>query len=540
MQANARVLKHYRSKLTKAITDSIKATFDQLYDEKDPASFLNNIGWMYEDIQRIERDVAPCFPADYEIYSLYVREYHKVLNGVVKNMVSSDPEASTILLLFDWLKQYKREMKKLNIPPELIEPPLLDGKEANLIEDYLQIIVKKLDEWVANLMKTEMDDFTKREEPPELDGDGMYGTQGAIILFQMVNQQIDLATESGQGSILARVVSEVVRTMRSIQDQWVKTVETEYKKQVEKPEEVAGGLVEYCMALANDQIKSADFAETLLARLEPMVSDKYRVQINEKLNEAIDGYLDVAKKCTQTLIDIIFNDLKSAIKGLFAQAWYDGSMRQITETMRDYLTDYQTYLNPTLLDILVEDLLDAFLVIYLNALANSSVKLKLPAATERIKEDIGMLYSFFSTFKASKEVEATFEVVDMTLAMLEASKDMVFLSFWSFARTYGPNIAFVEALIKNRSDLDRAAVSEVMESVKRKVKDENLGDRKCLVARSLMHFIYSALPITSRGTNNNEESCSTELCITYPSYMKGKACSQKSMHPHSIFTPSTA
>ena len=54
----------------------------------------------------------------------------------------------------------------------------------------------------------------------------------------------------------------------------------------------------------------------------------------------------------------------------------------------------------------------------------------------------------------------------------------MFLSFWEFAKKHGPNIPFVEGLMKARDDLDRAAVSEVMESVKRKVKEEGLTDRK--------------------------------------------------------------
>jgi len=233
--------------------------------------------------------------------------------------------------------------------------------------------------------------------------------------------------------------------------------------------------VEYTVALANDQIKSADFSEALLGRLEPLVSEKYSVPISERLNDAIDGYLDVAKKCTQTLIDIIFNDLKPATKQLFQTPWYDGIMRQIVETIRDYMSDYQSFLNPSLLEVLVEDLLDTFLVTYLNALANSP-KLKMPAATERIKEDVSAVFSFFSTLKAPKELEAYFEIVEMVLALLEASKDMVFLSFWALAKVHGPNIAFVEGLMKARGDFDRSAVNEVMESVKRKVKDENLTD----------------------------------------------------------------
>jgi hypothetical protein len=299
--------------------------------------------------------------------------------------------------------------------------------------------------------------------------------QGGVILFQMVNQQVDLAADSGQGAILARVVSESNRVMRSIQEQWVKTVDSEFRKQIEKPEEVAGGLVEYCIALANDQVKSADFCEALLARLEPLVSEKYRVSISERLNDAIDGYLDVAKKCMQTLIDMIFNDLKPATKNLFQPPWYDGIMRQVVETMKDYMADYQSYLNSALLELLTEDLMDAFIVTYLNALANAS-KLRMPAAVERFKEDIAEVFELFTTLTATKDVEARFEVLELVLSMLEASKDIAFLSVWNFAKAHGPNIAFVDSIMRARGDFDRSAANEVMESIKRKVKDEGLTD----------------------------------------------------------------
>ncbi|TDL23906.1 exocyst complex component Sec6 [Rickenella mellea] len=477
MQANARVIKHYRSKITKEISSSIKAAFNDAYerDENNPSAFLDHLGWMYQDIIRIESDVVPCFPPKWEIYSLYIREYHKALDATIKRLLKAEPEASVLLTLHAWLKEYKKSMRELEVPPELLEPALLDGKEQSLIEDYLQLIIRKLDEWTANLMKTETAQFTARTEPPELDADGLYGMQGAVILFQMVNQQADLATESGQGAILARVAGESARVMKGTQDQWTRLIDVEYKKQIEKPEEVAGGLVEYCIALANDQIKCADYAEALSARLEALVSDKYKSQISERINEAIDGYLDVAKKCTQTLIDIVFNDLKPATKQLFQPAWYDGIMRQIVETMRDYMTDYQSYLNASILELLVEDLLDAFLVSYLTALANAP-KLKMAQAIEQIKDDVSMAFQFFSTLKPPQELEQYFEVLEMVLALLEASKSLAFLSFWSFAKVHGPNIAFVECLMKARDDLDRSSVNEVMDSIKRKVKEEGLTD----------------------------------------------------------------
>ncbi|KAI6122305.1 exocyst complex component Sec6-domain-containing protein [Pisolithus croceorrhizus] len=445
----------YVLELARNILPLVRAELEGREDEKAIAIRLVKKAAKMDcsDLIRIESDVVPCFPPSYEIYSFYIKEYHKNLDMALK-------QASILLHLHAWLKEYKKSMKELNVPPELIEPPLLNGEEQNLIEDYLKLIVKKLDEWSANLMKTEIQEFTTRTNPPEVDSDGLYGMQGAVILFQM-----------------ARVVEEVNRVMRSIQDRWSKVVDSEFKKQVEKPEEVTGGLAEYCLALANDQVKSADNTEALLGRLEPLVSEKYRVPINDKLNDAIDGNLDVAKKCIQTFIDIIFNDVKPATKQLFQPSC--------------------RLSNPALFELLVDYLIDAFLVTYLTALGNCS-KLRMPDATERIKEDISAVFAFFGDYKPDKELEGCFEVVEMILAMLEASKSMAFLSYWAFAKVHGPCIPFVEGLMKARGDLDRSGVSEVMDSIKRKAKDEGLTDppqptimKKITVQSALSRFLRS-------------------------------------------------
>jgi exocyst complex component 3 len=319
-------------------------------------------------------------------------------------------------------------MKDLNIPDEYLQPPLLDGREQDLIEDYVKLIVKKMDEWSANLMKTEISDFTLREQPPETDADGFYGMQGAVILFQMLNQQIDLALDSNQGSILARIVEEAHRTMRHVQYQWTRLLAAEFKKQVDKPEEVPGGLVEYVMALANDQIKSADFTEALNLRLEPLVSKKYKVIIADKLNDAMDGYLDVAKKCVQVLIDVIFNDLKPATKSLLSSTWYvEDPMTQIVETFKDYMVeDYQTHLNPNLFDLLIEDIIDTFLITYLVAVRRCT-KLRIPQAVDRMRQDLDKSFTFFTMFKGQKELAEYFDVLETVLTLISSSKMMVFL-----------------------------------------------------------------------------------------------------------------
>ena len=82
---------------------------------------------------------------------------------------------------------------------------------------------------------------------------------------------------------------------------------------------------------------------------------------------------------------------------------------------------------------------------------------------------MGEAFNLFSQYKPAAEVDASFDIVDKILSMMEASQSLVFLSFWEFAKIHGPNVAFVESLMKSRGDFDRSAVSEVMDSIKRKV-----------------------------------------------------------------------
>ena len=506
MQANARVIKNYRHKLLDTITASIKEAFADHHEQHqyDMLGYIETLGWIYKDIIRIKDDVEPLFPEDYELTPYMVKAYHRTLNETLRKIVDSNPEAQVLLELHAWIKEYRVSMKELEIPSAWLQPPLLDGKSQDLIEDYVKLIVTKLDEWTVNLVRQETSKFQWRTQEPEQADDGQFGMEGVVDFFQLVNQQCDLALDSNQGAVLARVVNESAKVMRRTQQEWLRVVAEECRFQQEKkPEEVPGGLVEYVIALANDQLKCADYAEALSARLEPLVSAKYKEVISGCLNEAIDGYLDVAKQCTSSLVDFVFNDLKLATKNLITPAWYtDNLLAQIIETMRDYMSDYQAHLNPSIFDILVEDLLDSFSIAYLTALRRSASRsLRMPGAITRIQTDIAAAFDFFTTYKSPEELEKHFEVIDMIVSMLSASSQMVFMDFWTFAKIHGPQLPFVEALMKARDDLDRAVVGDIMETLRRKAREEGIEDPAeptIMVSWKAAHHLSPA-PLTPRS-----------------------------------------
>ncbi|WWC85547.1 uncharacterized protein L201_000411 [Kwoniella dendrophila CBS 6074] len=484
MQANARIIKNWRHKLLDVMNNSIKEKFNNHYldNQYDMLGFIEGLGWIYKDIIRIKDDVEPLFPEDYEITPYLVKAYHKHLDLTIRKVISSAPEAKVLLELHAWIKEYRVSMKELEIPSKWLQPPLLDGKSQDLIEDYVKLIVTKLDEWTMNLMREETSKFQWRTKEPEQSDDGQLGMEGVVDFFSLLNQQCDLALDSNQGAVLVRVVTECSKLMKRVQIQWLNIVQEESKLQLEKkPEEVPGGLVEYVIALANDQLKSADYVESLINRLEPLVSEKYKMQITNLLNDSIDGYLDVAKKCTSTLVEFVFNDLKLPIKNLITPIiWYqdEGIILQIIETMKDYMNDYQLHLNSSIFEILIEDLLDYFIISYLSAIAKAQPKsIKIPIGLEKIKKEIGLSFDFFVKFKSPKELEENnFEILKLIISLIESDSQMFFMDYWNFAKKFGPNLQFIENLLKARDDLDKIQLNDLLDMLKRKIKEENIQD----------------------------------------------------------------
>lgn len=493
IQGNPRTLKHFRSKFLQAIEEGVGEIFDNCWEslKDDVPSILENLEWIFGDLALVDAELIPRFPRKYKIFDVYARAYHEGLYRLLQKFMEADPDAQTILRLLEWVKDYYKKMKKeLQVPPELMEPKLLDGKEKELMDDYLKLIVKKMDEWMSNLMSTEAKEFIYREQPPETDNEDLFGMNGPAIMFQMINQQVDAAAATGQGAILASVVAEHKRVMNETQLTWSNLLSQELKRQIDKPDEVPGGLVEYTIAVANDQLRCADFLEQIIQRVTDMVSEKYSTGISENLNAALAGYLDTAQKGVQTLLSLIYNDLKQPFGNLFTNEWYKGSsaastiMLQIVETYRDYVSDYQATLNVYLFDLLIEDMLDEFIVKYLQSMRAKNAKFKAPDYVKRMQEDVKVAFGFFVQYKTPEEMEDKFGILEGMINFITSKKSMIYLDYYSIRKVYWDvPLQFIEDVLKNRDDLDRSSVKEAMETIKTKSADMEAGTQPTLFSR---------------------------------------------------------
>ncbi|CAB4422583.1 unnamed protein product [Rhizophagus irregularis] len=138
----------------------------------------------------------------------------------------------------------------------------------------------------------------------------------------MVRQQIDVAMKSASYKLVTDVVNECCIMMSEIQQTWINLLESELQRYLNNQEECADEIIIYIVALANDQLGYTDFIGGLLNQFTSSLPEEHIKNINNLFNNLTNGFFNVATNSINTILDIIFNDLKSPFKELHTAKWY--------------------------------------------------------------------------------------------------------------------------------------------------------------------------------------------------------------------------
>lgn len=76
------------------------------------------------------------------------------------------------------------------------------------------------------------------------------------------------------------------------------------------------------------------------------------------------------------------------------------------------MTDYAERLNPALFDVLLDDVIERFLVAYISSLRRAS-KLRMPAAADRMRDDVRDSMAMFSSWRKEEEIGEKMEILTM-------------------------------------------------------------------------------------------------------------------------------
>ncbi|KAK7207432.1 exocyst complex component Sec6-domain-containing protein [Myxozyma melibiosi] len=511
----SRTLRNYDDKLTEYIKLGAQDVFRNCVTAfpNDPTTLLDNLYWIMRDILAAKVDLTTCVPESWKITERFVAAYHQETYVLFKSLLTQDTEAGLLLKIVRWSQKYNDTMtNELKIPKSQLTPPLLDGQEHEILGDYMRLICRKLDEWMQTVARSEFTEFRERKKAPESDPEMKYGLENTPIVFQMLNQQINVSIDSAEIRVVSGVIHECKRQLINRQEQWLSTLREEIQKSNASPEDVPGGVLEYSIAVANDQIRGADYTENIIERqintnVDVLVhSDGDRdlqSRMVQELEDAMDGFIATSKSCITELVGMVMYDIQPSLAGLFKQGWYsppvqttapDGSMatepgsviiQEVINTFEDYSIELQDHLNPDLFSIYIDDLLDATLAGYLGAIQTKGSTLS-ERSIEQIKSDVALLYPFFTAFTDSEYVEAQFASIEILMALITADKFEAVEEFRRLKESFpDSSLKFVEDVLRAREDLDSRATKEYLEAVRSACMDLiiNTGDQPTYFSR---------------------------------------------------------
>lgn len=481
MNSSARQVRGYKEKFLEAIRIYAQQQFDEseprFFEEPDKLS--RTMKWFFDDLVAVKKGMVNLMPKKWKIFKTYTDIYHNLMHDwLIKRIDDPDLSPPHMLGIIDWAEKYYTKMDKLGWAATALQPQVLDNREAELIREYRQLIVKSVDEWMERMFAADRKSFVERL-PDSLDTNehGYFRTKTLGDMWRMLREQLLVAGESGRSDVAEGVIDAMFAALKSRQGAWQRMVDEDVMRYRSPNADQEGlhVLQDWLLAIANDQIACIDDNEeggqiSYLTRfqrdLELIVTPTYvSTRAVPELDNLRDGFVDLGTHCISTFVSLIFLiDFRTVLPEFFTQKWYtEFGMKRIITTFEDYLTDYQSVLHHSLLDIFVEELADELLVRYLLSVRNKSAKFKRgDPFTEKFKDDVLTAFDWFGKFPTFADIKAKWRVVDYLVRLLEADKASVVEVYESFKREYWDlQISWVESALRTRDDYDRSLLSGV-------------------------------------------------------------------------------
>ncbi|CAA21114.2 exocyst complex subunit Exo3 [Schizosaccharomyces pombe] len=472
LQGMTRQLRNFRLRVLEEFQGAAAENFQRAWvSYLEDGSGELNLDFIFEDLKVAFYVLPDLTPPSYNIAKTFASIYQECLVGLVTKAVSLDTPAAVYLYLINFHREYRKFFEE-NAPFSVdeVEPGLEDGKDGILVREYTRLFTQKIREWSDKLFQSSVDTFMKRESEPELDSDGNYGLQGTIIFFQMITQQINIISHTNNSDVVGIVLSSIMYIMQSMQDQWKSVMRSELSQQLSgNPESVPPGLMEYLLAVANDNLKCAGFMDNTLLNTFELITSEREEDLREAFGKTVDGYILISDIGVSQIVAIISNDVKPALTSLFQPNWYQSSnMKLIVDTFRDYIVDCIEHMVPGLFDVFLLEASNALTISYLRSIFNKNACFDGDNAIQQIRSDIALAIRVFGEYMAAEHLRSTFEPIEkLLLGMLDADVETVSEYFHLLKEAYwDAPLSLVEAVLQNRTDLEKSIIKKMIDIVR--------------------------------------------------------------------------
>ncbi|KAI1902125.1 hypothetical protein AGOR_G00041490 [Albula goreensis] len=302
--------------------------------------------YVLDDLIVVKNLMVQCFPPHYNTFQVFFDLYHHALSARVQELAAEDLEANEIVSLLTWVLHTYKSVEMMGHPElsaecdiNLLEPLLPQEVVDDLLSKYIQTFTSNITGWLRKALETDRKDWYKDTEP-EGDQDGYYQTTLPAIVFQMFEQNLQVAAQINE-TFKEQVLRLCLKQMTSFLHRYREEA-VAYKEDHLRDRQRPQCYVQYMIAIINNCQTFKESINSLKKKYshstEPTQND---AAIEKTLNE-------VAKDGCQFLLDEVFLDLEHHLNELLTRKWLTGShaVDTICVTVEDYFNDFAKIKKP--------------------------------------------------------------------------------------------------------------------------------------------------------------------------------------------------
>uniref|UniRef100_A0A1A8K325 Exocyst complex component 3 n=2 Tax=Nothobranchius kuhntae TaxID=321403 RepID=A0A1A8K325_NOTKU len=302
--------------------------------------------YVLDDLIVVQNLMVQCFPPHYNTFNRFFSLYHNAVSSRVKELASEELEANEIVSLLTWVLNTYKSVEMMGHPDlssecdiNQLEPLLPQDVVNELLSKYVKTFTSNITGWLRKALETDKKDWQKESEP-EADQDGFYQTTLPAIVFQMFEQNLQVAAQI-DGDFKEQVLKLCLKQMNSFLVRYREEA-VAYKEEHLKDRQQPQCYVQYMIAIINN-------CQTFKESISSLKRKYSRSSELSDSDAAIDRTLgEVAKEGCQFLLDEVFLDLEHHLSELLTRKWLTGShaVDTICVTVEDYFNDFNKIKKP--------------------------------------------------------------------------------------------------------------------------------------------------------------------------------------------------
>lgn len=414
-----------------------------------------------EDLRVVKTLCAPCFPPHWNIVDIYVKMYHRCLSNHLDEVVQRGLIGNEYVSVLSWcLNTYTGE--ELMSHPELnidvtTYPPLLSKERVNdLQRKYLAHIENNYTEWMRNTLEKEKEDWMKAIAPEE--HSGYFQSSAPFIIFQMVNQNLDVARTISQeltDKVLILSMEQMIQYGKLYCEASLQLKNKHFADRNQNP-----FYTHHMISIVNNCLQFRESAGQWKSELH----SKESRSIYEKLLQA---YLEVRDEAVKYLLTEAFRDLYPHFNNLFTQKWLSSSapVDTICLTFEDYFQDYIHLKEENfeyVISFVQKHVANCFIHKIMQGKISFSNYEERKEATRKVKREIVKIKGFFYKVAPNVKISQDFDIIDPLVEIIGVEDpEMLLLDLHKLVEWFpGITEPQLECLLITRGDLKRAEVKD--------------------------------------------------------------------------------